>query len=41
MKKIRTSFVLLTLFITAVAGTLIGIGVWANKPKGVHITLSD
>ena len=42
MKKSLTfSFLTVTAIITAVAGTFIGLSIWANKPRGIHINLKE
>lgn len=42
MKKGLTfSFLTATAIITAVTGTFIGLSIWANKPRGIHINLED
>ncbi len=41
MKKIKIFIILLSVLLTAVAGALIGVSVWANKPRGIRIDLEQ
>lgn len=41
MKKVKILIILLSVLFTAMIGTLIGVSVWANKPRGIRIDLDQ
>lgn len=37
--QIRISFLITSILLPAIAGTLFGISIWANRPRGISIPL--